>query len=132
VQVLILEIARDALRSKDLHRENSLPGKIKTLQHVFSFMGSVFKNPPPVSDIARNAGMSTEHFIRTFKAETGLTPADYMRQKRMELASQLLLKTDLSIKELAFECGYRDPVYFSKVFKSYYRQSPTDYRNSFC
>ena len=71
------------------------------------------------------------HFIRAFKNKTGITPAKYVKTKRMEHAKRLLESTDLSIREICEKIGLVNPTHFSKLFKEYYHFSPTEYRLRF-
>jgi len=71
------------------------------------------------------------HFIRVFKEKTGLTPAKYIKAKRMETAKRLLESTDLSIMEITEKIGLAEPTHFSRLFKEYYNLSPTEHRRMF-
>ncbi len=77
-------------------------------------------------DMARLAGLSVNHFIRTFKRQFGMTPMDYIQKQRMTKAKQLLFSTD-KIKIIAEQVGYRDEHYFSRVFKKNEGVAPTLY-----
>ena len=68
------------------------------------------------------------HFVRSFKAKTGLPPAKYIRNKRMELAKRLLEGTDLSVADIAIRVGIPDPAHFSRLFRQRYNMSPSVYR----
>lgn len=71
------------------------------------------------------------HFIRAFRDKTGLTPAKYIRQKRMENAKRLLENTDLTISEITEKVGICDSAHFSRVFKEFYNMPPASYRQFF-
>lgn len=71
------------------------------------------------------------HFIRAFKDKTGLTPAKYIKSKRMEMAKRLLESTDLSAVEITEKIGLIDPAHFSRLFKEYYNMPPAKYRAHF-
>ncbi|WP_339837540.1 AraC family transcriptional regulator [Paenibacillus sp. FSL R7-0272] len=77
-------------------------------------------------DMARLAGLSVNHFIRTFKRQFGITPMDYIQKQRMTRAKQLLFSTD-KIKMIAEQVGYKDEHYFSRVFKKNEGVAPTFY-----
>ncbi len=86
-------------------------------------------------DVSLNAlahfnNMSAGYFSGLFKAETGMTLTDYVNQKRIKKAKQLLKTTGLQIKEISFECGISDDNYFSKLFKRYVGISPKEFRRS--
>jgi len=81
-----------------------------------------------LSDLAPLAGMSVSHFIRTFKHSMGTSPIDWLRRERINQAKRRLLDSEEPIKEIARQCGYRDPYFFSKDFKKLTGMPPTTYR----
>ena len=58
----------------------------------------------------------------------GLSPMEYLASRRVAQARILLFSTTLSIKEIAFRCGFSDPYYFTKVFTKRTGLCPTRYR----
>jgi AraC-like DNA-binding protein len=58
-----------------------------------------------------------------------ISPQQYLINYRLEKARNLLKSTNLSISEISEQVGYPDPLSFSKIFKMYYKISPTEYRN---
>ena len=58
----------------------------------------------------------------------GVTPADFLKEARMKRAQQLLASTMRGVNEIAYGCGFSDPKYFSKCFKSTVGMSPSEYR----
>ena len=71
--------------------------------------------------------ISPTYMSKLFKQETGESPINYLIKIRMEKAKELLLKDELSIKEIATSVGYQDAYHFSKLFKKYTGLSPSDY-----
>ena len=78
--------------------------------------------------VAKAINISANYFSGIFSQEMGLTFVEYVTQKRMELAKQLLRQTTLRSGEIAFEVGYRDPRYFSFIFKKTQGCTPSNYR----
>ena len=87
-----------------------------------------YSDPLRLAELADIAGMSVSHFIRTFKRSMGTSPIDWLRRERINQAKRRLIDSDEPIKEIARQCGYRDPYFFSKDFKKVAGSSPTDYR----
>ena len=87
-------------------------------------------NNQSVDEIASLYNMSPNHFIRSFKQYVGVSPNSYRIEKRMEIACEMLVSTDLSVEQVACASGYSDPLYFSRAFKKHMGQSPTEYRKS--
>ena len=74
------------------------------------------------------AGVSSFYLSKLFKEEKGETFINFISDKRLEKARQLLAETELSIKEITAEVGYNDQNYFSRIFKTKYGLSPKEYR----
>ncbi|MDX1943742.1 MAG: AraC family transcriptional regulator [Saprospiraceae bacterium] len=83
-------------------------------------------------DIAKVAHISLYHFHRLFSDTFGITPAKYIRNKRIEEAKLLLLKHQKSVSEVASQVGYADVYTFSKTFKREVGLPPTEYRYFHC
>lgn len=80
---------------------------------------------------AADAKMSTRHFLRKFKEETGFTPQHYSLRQRIERAKTYLsVVSNLSINEIAMHTGFSDRYSFSKAFKKMTGISPAAYRKS--
>lgn len=74
--------------------------------------------------------VSPYYLSKLFKDETGSTFIDYVTEKRLSKAKELLKSGDLSIKEVSFETGYSDQNYFSKIFRRKFGVTPTEYKES--
>lgn len=81
-----------------------------------------------ITTIASEVCMSKDHFIRTFKKETGATPNTYIIRKKMEMAQLMLLTSDNPIKSIAMQLGFTDDSYFNKSFRKFAGKSPQQYR----
>jgi transcriptional regulator GlxA family with amidase domain len=84
--------------------------------------------PLPISELARRVHLSPWYFIRLFKAETSVTPKQYLLGSRMKHAEALLGGSFLSVKEVAANVGFEDRSHFSRDFKKINGQAPTDFR----
>lgn len=72
----------------------------------------------PLLLLSKKSQMSTYHLSRTFKQQMGLTPLQYLRQVRVDHAKKMLKQTNISIQQIAEECGFKNSTYFSQVFKT--------------
>ena len=61
--------------------------------------------------------LSLSRFSHIFKQVTGTTPKKFIELRRIEVAKELLLSSELSITEIGASVGYGDPYYFNRVFK---------------
>ena len=82
----------------------------------------------PIKEVADIAYMSKSSFYRYFKNEFGITPLDYINQKRVELACNLLRKRGNSVTEVSHEIGYSSLSHFIKLFQSQTGITPKQYQ----
>jgi AraC family transcriptional regulator, arabinose operon regulatory protein len=78
--------------------------------------------------LAALANLSWSRYVDLFKQQTGYAPIDYFIGLRMHRACQLLDTAALSIKDVATELGYEDPLYFGRVFQAVVEMVPTAYQ----
>lgn len=81
-----------------------------------------------IPEIAREAEISTFHFIRVFEALFGLTPHQLRIRERLEYAKRLLAETDRSVTDVCMEVGFSSLGSFSDLFKRRIGVTPTEYR----
>lgn len=79
-------------------------------------------------DIAQQVGMSQSHFSRLFKQSTGLSPWQYVIQRRVEVAKQLLKKKELTIEKISDRLGFTSHSQFTIFFAKYTNICPKRYR----
>ncbi|MCG7382057.1 AraC family transcriptional regulator [Paenibacillus sp. ACRRY] len=85
-------------------------------------------NPVSIEDLAYLSGRSLSTFKREFRALYNSSPLRWIRNRRLDLASQLLLETTQSVTDICYACGFENTTHFSKVFKLRFELSPTEYR----
>ena len=81
-----------------------------------------------LNQVAQKINISANYLSAVFSQEMGATFTEYVTSKRMEKARELLRATDKRSGEIAFAVGYRDPHYFSFIFKKTQGCTPRDYR----
>ncbi|GMO27650.1 MAG: helix-turn-helix domain-containing protein [Spirochaetaceae bacterium] len=84
-----------------------------------------------IDELARVLALSTEHFIRIFRAEIKLTPYQYMLRLKIEGASGLLISTTKSVGEIAEWFGFENQFHFSRCFKKCTGIPPLEYRKTY-
>lgn len=84
-----------------------------------------------VATLAKRAAMSERSFIRTFREDTGMTPADFVLQARIEVARRLLEETTLAPKIIAQRAGFGSPAAMRRSFARSLGVSPAEYREKF-
>lgn len=99
------------------------------IMRAINYIENNLKNEIKLSDCARAAGYSDYHFIRVFKEATGLTPADYIRKRRLtEIIKRM--RQDAPISEIAFEYGFNSKENFTRAFVSEHNILPTEYKSA--
>ncbi len=101
--------------------------ELTKLLPALSCMEQAPEQDESVEYYAKLCGLSTYHFIRTFRRYTSLSPLQYRTKLRIERACELLAGGE-SITEIARKVGYADPIHFAKQFKAYMGQTPRAYR----
>ena len=81
-----------------------------------------------IQDIALMRVFSYSTFRKQFKEYTGLSPAHYFQDLKLQRAKELLCTTSLSIKEIAYSLNFESPDYFSTLFKKRMGKKPSDFR----
>lgn len=81
------------------------------------------------ADMAETLRLSHDYFTRKFRAHFGQPPRQWLREQRLRKAANLLLETQLSVKEVAARCGYSDQRFFARDFGKFHHLSPTAYRH---
>jgi len=82
-----------------------------------------------LNDIAEAAGCTAKHLCRVFAASVGHSPAHTGTLLRLQLATTLLTRSNLTVKEIALKCGFKDPLYFSRCFKKTFGRPPSAVRS---
>jgi AraC family transcriptional regulator len=86
--------------------------------------------PAPLADLARMAGLSRYHFLRTFKRATGVTPHQWMLRTRLRHAAERLASSREPITEIALDVGFDDLSNFIRSFHAEFGVSPSRYRTA--
>lgn len=101
---------------------------VRSILNVKNYIDTHYTEQIDTTEIARNAQMSYGYFSRCFHDIVGVSFSDYCIRLRTECAKKLLTTTGKSIQEIAFQTGYRDEKYFSRLFKKMTGKSPSEYR----
>jgi AraC-like DNA-binding protein len=81
-------------------------------------------------EVARHGGLSPGHFSHLVREETGQTFRELVARYRVRHASHLLARTRRSLSQIAFDCGFADQSYFTKIFRKISGRNPLQYRKS--
>ena len=120
LQDIIMEIA------EDIHSEK----ESKPLEASIRYIHSAYDKKLSIPTLAAMENLSNSRYITLFNKLTGMSPTAYIIRLRMNTACELLLNTDMSIKQIGILSGYSDAHFFSKLFKKHMGVSPNEYRNN--
>jgi AraC family transcriptional regulator of arabinose operon len=111
-------------------REASQPtgGPENGLARALRFCQERFREPLGVKQMAHEAGMSREHFSRSFLERTGETPAALLRRLRISEAAALLRETSLPVQEIAMRSGFYSARHLMRTFQRVHRANPSEFR----
>ena len=105
----------------DLYSSNSISIREVVELHLFSNL--------KIEQLAKLSNLSLSSFKRAFKKEYNNSPTNYINNRRLEKAKELLTFTKLSIGDIAFEVGFQDSLYFTRLFKNKVGIPPSKYRS---
>lgn len=97
----------------------------KRISRGKEMMDACFTSHLSIQNLAQEACMSQYHFFRLFKKMVGLSPHQYILNKRLELGKKLLEEHLLPVSSAAVECGFNDIYSFSKAFKKQFGITPS-------
>ena len=98
------------------------------IQRARDYLDEHFVDDVSLSALAERYEVSYSHLSKLFHDYSGLTFREYLLTLRLEKAADLLVSTDLPIKRVAYESGFRDTGYFIRQFKRKHGLTPVNYR----
>ena len=112
---------------------SSLPKnpKHRKVDDVAKYIADNCTGPLSLETVADTFFVNKCYLSRIFKEITGFTINEYINVHRIQKAQELLSSTDLSVTDIASECGYESLTYFEKVFKAYREITPLKYRSEY-
>lgn len=99
-----------------------------TLHAMVRYLQDNFGQPISLSDVAAQVYLSERHASRLFKQGMGVSIMHYLTTRRLEIAAQLLMDSQMSVIEVAAHCGYSDPETFTTLFRRTLGVVPRQYR----
>lgn len=90
-------------------------------------MQNYYLKPLTINELSRLSGRSLSGFKRDFQAQFHISPASWIRKKRLERAAFLLRNSNKNVSEIALEVGFESISHFIKLFKEIYRTTPSKY-----
>jgi len=112
-----------------LERKHRLSGEAQNLvRKAMAFIHEHFANPISRREIAQHVSIAEDYLTFCFRQELGITPIRYLQRYRVNQAKHLLKSGQKAITEIAFEVGFTDSGYFSRIFRREAGISPEGFR----
>lgn len=118
------------LLSQNVVRDNEYAnsGRIRQVQE---FVKQNYSRKISLKEISALVNMSQSSFNRFIKKRTGKTFVEYMNDQRIAYAIDLLIKTDMSVGEIAYKCGFNNIANFNRLFKKFKNTTPSKFKSEF-
>ena len=102
----------------------------KEIEAACGYIEQHLEEPLTIDTLAALDGYAGYYFSRKFRQETGMTPAEYIRQKRLQKAAVLLLTTGRDVREIGASLQFCSHSFFSECFRRQYGVTPSQYRRA--
>lgn len=116
----------EAIRRRNAKTQNI--NRDPRIQVVVDYLTPHLNESFTIQSLSEMAQVSQTSFRRLFKAHTGKSPSDYIRELRMTSAARMLLTSNREIAEIGYQVGFSDANYFSRTFRQVFGVSPHQYR----
>jgi AraC-like DNA-binding protein/ligand-binding sensor protein len=127
----LLELVAARLAQADERELRPASGETQVeLGRAFTYIEAHLAERLSVADVARATGLSSRSLMRRFRSEIGTSVVEFILNRRMSRARELLRQTDRSCAEIAFECGFGSVQHFNRVFRRFQGTTPTRWRKS--
>lgn len=107
--------------------QNSIDYSNKIVRLTREYLEEHFTEDISLDDVASRVNVSPQYFSKLIKKNTGFNFVDWLSMMRVKKAKELFNTTNLSIKEVCYMIGYKDPNYFSRIFKKRVGITPSEY-----
>lgn len=123
--LLASDAAREIIAAGHMDNQNS------AIVEACAYIKTNYMNNLTIGILSGHVHLSPNYFIKLFKKEIGIPPNEYLIRIRFENARIMLVETNLSIKNIAYMCGFDDAAYFGLSFRNRFGVTPLGYRNSY-
>ncbi len=126
-EMMLVEFALTLERWTQQARD-SVPQDQRLIDEVRSHIVAKLPEAIEVRSLAAEFGMSRSHFSHFFRKRTGMTPARFSAEIRVQKATNMLIETSVPLKAIAAACGFANANHFCKVFRRFRQLSPANFR----
>ena len=129
LQSLLLELIHTLLgdSSKAIFKRTVKSNNYETIEKTIKYIKENLTCDLSLAAVSDYAGFSQIHFHNCFKSSTGKTLRDFVEDLRIKKASNMLISTDKTLTQIAYECGFSSQSYFNCAFKRKTGLTPREY-----
>ena len=102
--------------------------RLLSVQKITAYIDRNLSKPLSIDEIAAEFGLSANYFSTMFKKQLGCTVLEYLTEKRLIRAAQLLDGSNLKITQISAQLGYQNPSYFCALFAKRFGMTPSQYK----
>ena len=124
--MILTEVARYA--HKKIGPVSTADRRYSEIAKTVQYIKDNYHRKITVAELAELSHFSVSYYCKIFREILKKSPQQYLLEYRLYRASDLVIRTRLSIREIASMCGYNDQLYFSKIYKQFYGYSPSEHR----
>jgi len=128
------EVLREKFRNPDFWESTKTKNEGKTNEFVLKVRKLIEENIDDSSfgilELCRALGISRSHLHRKLKALTNVSTTTFVQTVKLQKARQLLKTTEKNVSEIAYEVGFEDPAYFSRLFSKFFGYPPSETRKN--
>lgn len=131
LRALLVEMARlhpDLMQERQPPAGRAKKSELVQVTRALEYVGDHFDRPLRIGDLAGACHMSETHFRRLFVKCMGMHPVDYINQVRIQMACEMLKKTNLSINEISIQCGFLSSATFNRNFRRFMGTTPNEWK----
>ncbi|MDD2413784.1 MAG: response regulator [Eubacteriaceae bacterium] len=110
------------------HLMDNRDNRKNTIEDILNYIDRNCYKDISLDQVGEYANMSSYYLSKIFKKETGVNFVTYLTNRKIEIAKDMLINTDVPIINIALDLSYHEPNYFSKVFKKNTGLTPTEFR----
>lgn len=123
ITLMLLEVAQQSQRRANTSDLNV----VATWAHTYIRMN--FDRPITASEVAQAVGYNVDYLGRIYRRTYDCTLTQAIHRRRITKARDYLRNSNLTVNQIAINCGFTDPDYFRRIFKRYTQISPSEYRD---
>ena len=128
---LMSALTSHVLRGADRPQTPVIPSSANSSFRLHTVMDQIKKAPEgdhSLEEMSAAAGLTPSHFCRVFRRATGTTPHQFVMRTKLDRARNLLGGSDLSMAQVADSLGFKSQSHFTRAFRQYFHETPSDYR----